>query len=186
MSEIIKIRLKTGNREIEVEGSSSKVDSLLEKWWKSSENGNDGRDDDERDSPPKEVPKGNARRGQSRSAVAPKDASNDSFNPQELVNKMRNDERYPKFEEKVLHARDRANKIKLVAWYSTDSLTSGDIHKVLTGLGVRIHLPGVSSVIKSHQRDFTQSATRSRGAKIHYELTGQAKKAFGEWLKKDE
>jgi len=107
---------------------------------------------------------------------------NTPFDPQPIVNAMREDARHDLWEAKVLHAKGVINKIKLVCWFDTQPRTTGEVRKILDGLGVKIGLPNVSDAIKASQSEFLQDGARTKGAIIRYRLTSKAAKDFGNWL----
>lgn len=184
---MIKLRLRHGNREIEVEGSRNDVDELLNVWWavKTTDDGGDGDDgDDEVEA--SAVRRSRNGRKKSRSPSMPPSGNGAKFDSQPLVNAMRENQQYDLWETKVLHAKDALAKVKLVCWYAKQPLTSGDIHRVLGGLDVRISLPRVSEAIKRGISNFTQDGARVNGAIVRYKLTGKAEKDFQLWLNGNE
>lgn len=182
MANQIKIRLKSGEHEIEIEATPAEVDRLLETWWSSptvSSSGNKNTGS----------PRGRrSKTGRSRrSDAAPKGNTKASanFDPQEIVNAMREHEDYDTWEEKVLHQRAHGPKVKLVAWNADDFLTSGQIHSVLDGLGVKIDISAASRALKAEASSFQQQGVRKRGSVPLYKLTSKARKDFTNWLESD-
>jgi hypothetical protein len=184
MAEHVKVRLKAGSREIEAEGPRGDVDELLAKWWTPPSADGDGEEE--------QIDLG--RRPKRPGATSRKRATSPGsegkggvpLDLQPMINKMREDESHDTWEEKVLHTRSLINKIKLVCWYHNEPLTTGQIVKVLEGLGVKTQLSNVSTAIKDALAEFLQDGVRTKGAIIRYKLTGKTAKEFEAWLNTDE
>lgn len=183
---VVKVRLRAGTREIDVEGPRADVDALLERWWLPA--GGDGTSEEFTNGeparpsagrPPKRPKKGRARK----EANGGEGVASGSFDPQVLVNKMREDEDYELFEEKVLHAKNLLNKIKLVCWSSGAEHTTGEIAKVLHALGVKVGQPGVSNALNRARSEFLQDGVRKKGNIVRYKLGGKPAKDFESWLR---
>lgn len=183
----VKVRLRSGGREIEIEGPRTDVDDLLEKWWVPSEQPAEEDDGDENGTRDPPTPnKAKRRRSRSRSSERRHSEGDDSsVDSQNIANSIKEDSRFPTFEKKILHLRDRYNKVALVVWHAGIPLTSGDIHKTLKALLVRINLAHVSNTLTSNK--FLPDRARARGGPpTRYVLTGAAKAAFESWLTADE
>jgi hypothetical protein len=95
-----------------------------------------------------------------------------------LANKIKESEGFEQHETQILHQSDRFNKVALVCYHAGVPLTSGDIHRTLTALGVKIGLPAVSVTIKSSGNSFLNNMPRKAGATPSYQLTGKAINEF--------
>src|SRR5712664_1100277 len=103
----MKIKLKSGNHEIEAEGSKVEVDQLLESWW-----------DRLTSTLPKEVatgakpstPRGRPKRAQSRDAA---DVAESNFDPIPLTHAIKEDARHAVYQAHILHKKNFYNKIAL-------------------------------------------------------------------------
>lgn len=185
MPEHVKIQLTAGSREIIVEGPRKDVDELLTKWWLTPHEQRDETDlSDDREKSAKSSGKARYRRAASPSAA--KKNGIEKFDPQPVVNGMREHEQFGAWEIKVLHADILINKIKLVSWYHKEPMTTGEIASVLDGLGVKTDVPTVSKRIKKSLSEFLQDGARSKGAIVRYKLTGKAEKDFDVWLSSNE
>lgn len=185
MPERVKVRLRVGSREIELEGTREEVDGLLEKWWTtSSTDSTDSHEEPDDQRSAKSVPV--TRRKRLTRAASSDNARKPPFDPQPVVNAMREAKHHDVWETKVLHAKSAINKIKLVCWFSKEHRTTGEIKAILEGLGVKMSLPNVSNSLKSSLSDFLQDGARSKGAVVRYKLTGKAEKDFEAWLNKHE
>ena len=173
----LKVRLKAGDNEIEVEGERSDVDQLLEKWWEDRLSTADkGRGGD-----PK--PANRAKRASRKSK--PQSAQNedeDAFNANDLANQIKEDNKFDIFERKVIHVSgDWYNKAAFVLWFSAHPLTSGQIRSVLQTLDIRTGLPTISNTLKDNR--FIASGQRKLGGQpVAYRLSAGAKAAFEKWL----
>ncbi|MGD0139920.1 MAG: hypothetical protein ABSD28_13675 [Tepidisphaeraceae bacterium] len=182
---VVKIKLRDGSREIELEGPRADVDALLKTWWQDEPFEHSASGNSDKPGAPKPA----SRRPPSSRAGSPRSTSHGKappFDPQPIVNRMRDHPDFQIWEEKVLHQRNAIKKIKLVAWFSKEPQTTGEFHAILQGLGVKANQGNVSNSVKAAISDFLQDGTRTRGAVVRYKLTSNAEKEFGAWLKKNE
>jgi hypothetical protein len=63
MSATLKVRLRAGDREIEIEGNRSDVDDLLSKWWTNTISAEDKKGASENDNPAGRIAKSPKRKG---------------------------------------------------------------------------------------------------------------------------
>lgn len=183
MTDRIKIRVKKNNDEIEVEGSRKDVNELLDNWYHSFESGND-IPSKSGDALKKKTAKKGKRRAKNNLKIASVD--NSAVSVVQLANKIKNVDNYKKYETTILHKSNAWNKVRFVLGMTDDELTSGDIHRTLKELGIRISTSNVSTTLKSHTSDVFTDKVRSKGAILKYTLTGKAKKDFNEFLKEKE
>ena len=181
-SNTIKLKLRAGDREIEVEGSRAEIDEILKTWWYSA--------------PPEATPvsrvkaRGNqsrARRAEGISQTSKAnggDNSRDAFDFHGLAMTMKEDPRFFVFENEILHGMDQWRKVELVLWYVDRPLTSGQIHKILDSLDIKTTLPALSTVLKRKGMNLiSNQQRRAGGTPPTYRLTSQAKNEFEKWLK---
>lgn len=185
MAEHVKVHLKAGSREIQVEGLREDVDELLAKWWTNSTTDQEEQEE-VRDSTIPSSSRSRARRKRPAASTQTGKNGDPAFDSQPIVNAMREHHDHELWEKRVLHAKSAINKIKLVCWYHKQYLTTGEINAVLQGLGVKMSLPNVSNSIKSSLSDFLQDGARSKGAVVRYKLTGKAEKDFEARLNSNE
>jgi len=118
--------------------------------------------------------------------MQPAKNSSQTFDPQPIVNAMREDQHHDLWKTKVLHAKSAINKIKLICWYNKEYRTTGEIKAVLEGLGVKMSLSNLSNSLKDSLSDFIQDGARFKGAVVRYKMSGKAAKDFDAWLNKNE
>jgi hypothetical protein len=175
----VKIRLKAGGREIEVEGQRTDVDDLLGKWWHSD---GDAGDEVERETP---VAKKSGAKRKPR-ATENKETGDEGAaddDPHEIAGRIKEDKRFEIFAEKVLHARNLYNKVALISWFEDRPLSTGAIHKTLATLRVKLDQGNVSRTLQSNK--FMADKKRERGGRAKYSLTAPARSAFEKWLLAD-
>ncbi|MBR0819227.1 hypothetical protein [Bradyrhizobium liaoningense] len=176
MSNNLKVRLRSGDAEIEIEGSRGDIDQLLERWWQLKEV----------QSAQPSRPNGAAKpkRKPTQHATNEANAPDSSLDVNAIANQVKESEHFPSIEQKILHASgQRYNKVAFAIWFVNQPLTSGDIHRVLTALGVRIGLPSVSEVLKTNLKKLTTDKARKHGgAPAAYQLTAKARADFANWL----
>ncbi|WP_076833702.1 MULTISPECIES: hypothetical protein [Bradyrhizobium] len=176
MSSSLKVRLRSGDAEIEIEGSRGDVDQLLERWWQLKAASS---------APPARVNgAAKTRRKPSQRANSEADTLDGSLDVNAIANQVKENEHFSEIEQKILHASgQRYNKVAFAIWFVNQPLTSGDIHRLLSALGVRITLSAVSVVLKSNMKKLTTDRARSRGgAPAAYQLTAKARADFESWL----
>ena len=185
----LKIRLPAGVREIEIEGNRSDVDDLLSKWWTSvdsaqTENETETENSIERTA---RTPKRKNRPAAARSARGAISADSESaFDPNSIANQIKERKDFGNLQQKILHKKDRHNKIALILWISDTPLTSGQIHRVLEALDVRMGLPQVSKGLRANISKFLTSAKHQAGGPpATYRLSAQAKADFEARLRQD-
>jgi hypothetical protein len=179
MSNNLKVRLRSGDAEIEIEGSRGDIDQLLERWWQLKEVS----------SAPPLRPNG-ATKPRRKPAQANNEANtlDSSLDVNAIANQVKESEHFSSIEQKILHASgQRYNKVAFAIWFVNQPLTSGDIHRLLTALGVRIGLPAVSVALKTNMKKLTTDKARKHGgAPAAYQLTAKARADFESWLLADE
>lgn len=181
----VRIRLRSGSREIELEGPRLDVDALLERWWLSGEQRQEQDEDAAELSEPRSGRTNRESRPKAKRAkVTPNGGVSPLFDVQAVVNKMREDVDYELFEQKVLHEKDSLNKLKLVCWFTRAELTTGEIAKILQELGVKIEQSNVSHTLRRARSEFLQDGVRRKGAIVRYRLAGKSNKDFETWLRK--
>jgi hypothetical protein len=182
-SNTIKLKLRAGDREIEVEGSRAEIDEILKTWWYSTP----------AEATPISRPRA-ARGNQSRlrrtegtsqgSKANGGDNARDAFDFHGIAMSMKEDPRFSTFENEILHGMDQWRKVELVLWYVDRPLTSGQIHKILDSLDIKTTLPALSTVLKRKGMNLiSNQQRRAGGTPPTYRLTSQAKNEFEKWLK---
>lgn len=187
----VKIRLRSGAKEIEIEGARADVDDLLNRWWQGSSDTTPGDDDDHDDEdgstdrPSAKRPRAKTRRNQKRSTEPTN--SDSSFDANSIVNEIKERDQFDAIERKIVRvAGERYNKIALTLWIVDAPLTSGQIHRILESLDIRISLSAVSTTLKTNMSKFITSAQRRKGGPpATYRLTATAKAEFEKWLGTD-
>ncbi|ODT87792.1 MAG: hypothetical protein ABS78_10540 [Phenylobacterium sp. SCN 70-31] len=95
---------------------------------------------------------------------------------------MKNDPRYSQFLNKViLGPKGRAEKVKLVSWFVGETpLTTGNVHRVLQGIGVKMDPSNVSRAMSGDAKhDYIVTRT---GPQPTYVLSIMARTNFEQWL----
>lgn len=187
----VKIRLRSGAREIEIEGTKEDVDELLTSWWANEDRGPGDATPTDANAASKIDTKPKLKKRARRLPQAPKPSVEGEialFDTNKIANDIKEDKRFALIQEKIIHGKaDYYNKSAFVCWYLNEALTSGQIHKVLLALHIKIDLPRVSEALKKNIGNFITSGKRERGAKAStYRLTSWAHAEFEKWLLSDE
>jgi hypothetical protein len=179
MSSIVKIRLQRGDRSIDVEATTyEEASKIIDRYW-NIEPVSTGSQRAE----PRKV----AKTKTSRSNTGEKSESADSkINAADWANKIKEDDQLKVFEEKILHKDDVYNKTAFVSWFLEDIfITSGDIHRILEALNVKIEMGTISNCLKRTSRNFIIQNGQSKKAK-RYKLTGPSRKEVQKLIDSDE
>jgi hypothetical protein len=164
------------------------VDEILTKWW-NQVGASDHEETPSRETKSRSRPLKSKKRKIQTKTDSTGDAagqSESSYDPNTVANEIKERADFSKIERKVLHTRDRYNKVALILWLSDAPLTSGQIHRTLEALDVRISLPHVSTSLKQNISKFLTSSKRQAGGQpASYRLSAQAKTEFENWLRQD-
>lgn len=188
----IKIKIRVGNSEIEAEGAKADVDDLIKHWWerlaesRDSEpaNASGSTADDSKDAPntPVRSKRPTARRSSSSKSSSKNSTNGDStssaFDVNGLANRIKSDPSFHIHEANILHGTDLFNKILLICLHANAPLTTGDIHRTLTALGVKAALSSISGQVGAKGGLFLNDTPRKSGSTPTYELTSVAKANF--------
>ena len=180
----MKIKLKSGNEEIEVEGSKPEVDHALKEWW--TRLGHQLHTGGGKGGKPKESTKRSAHGGKGKAQSQVGGSDDESLNPVEIANAIKEDQKYALYEGHILHRKNFYNKMALVSMYSNTPLTSGEVAKVLRALDVKADRGNTSNQLKKNSGKFLATAARKKGGKgkvPRYKLTSSARAKFEAWLK---
>lgn len=177
----VKVKIRVGSSEIEVEGSKSDVDGFVENWWQrvggNPVPGQEAEDRTRTRNESKTRPPTKRKKSSASSAPATSNPKRD-FDANALANKIKDDPQFHLHEKTILHKADRFNKVAFVCYHAEKPVTSGDIHKTLLSLGVKIGLPGVSTTLGDNRNSFINSKPRKAGVTPEYELTSKALAEF--------
>ncbi len=183
----LKIRLKNGTREIELEGPKEDVAEFLEKWWTPEAQSNEDEDTtivrDSSSHNSKRTKKRKTSRESSGGIAADKPSDPDR-DPNKIANDVKQDAKFSVIEQRIILAPgDIYNKVAFICWFVGRPLTSGDIYRALVALSIKIDLPRVSNILKKNMSNFLTSSKRISGGKpAEYTLSAKAKSDFETWL----
>jgi len=178
----IKIKLRDGASEIEVEAPRVEAEEILEKWWSRLTSANKTLRPTQ---PSSGVPQ--LAKSKSENHATKTDGNSTAFDTNGLANSIKDHSALEKIEKKVIHVTgDYFHKVALALWSADRPLTSGQIHAVLAALQIKISLSAVSTVLDRNLTSFITSAPRrSGGTPPTYQLTAKAKAEFEKWLLTD-
>jgi len=180
---MVKIHLRSGSREIEIEATRSDVDALLEAWWRSAPS-NEGTAS-EHDSGEAEAERKTKRTPKKRpQSQNPNGSGQSGPLPHQFANEIKQHADFDTYSKKIINApRDPKNKVFFVLWFTDRPLTSGDVYRILEALDVKVGLPKVSTIFKDNSGSFiTDGKRQAGGPPVTYRLTAAAKTAFENWL----
>lgn len=183
----MRVKIERGSSVIEIEGDLNEVERVLERWW-TPQASNAASQDPEEAQAPADAEGKRPRRAIRRVSRQPRPASTpaaNGFDADEVVAKMKNDSRYEQFVRKVIISpKGRSEKVKLVSWFVGETpLTTGNVHRVLQRLGVKIDPSSVSRAMSGDAKhDYIVSRT---GPQPTYALSVIARANFERWLLDD-
>lgn len=182
----VKIRVASGDKEIEIEGPRSDVDALLDRWWHDPMSPNPDGSDRRSGTDGRKSSSAKVRKTAKSQTKHKETAEPDSFDAHAFANRVKGDAQIAIFQKKIISPRaDWFNKTAFVLWYADEPLTSGQIHKALTALGVKGALSRVSTALAQNMNSFITSEQRKVGVSGQYSLAPNAKTEFEKWLLKD-
>lgn len=102
-----------------------------------------------------------------------------------LLNAMKNDARFQTFRDKIIvGSATKIEQVKFVSWYAGEvPMTSGNMRRVLDGLGVRMSPPQASDAVTSAKSDFIATSPPTKPQT--FRLSAPAHAAFEKWLLND-
>jgi hypothetical protein len=190
MAGTMRLRLKDGAREIEVEGEKDDIVSLLDKYWTrpagSTASFAEEPDNDGGNGKAPEKKKKSARRARKASTEKKEAAPSDpDLEPHVIANKIKDNAQYDLLRRKVLNVRGEAGrKASLILWIAEKPMTSGQVHRALGALDIKVTWSTISEALKGG--DYITTGQRGGGgAPAGYRLTAPAKERFEEWLTAD-
>jgi hypothetical protein len=178
----MKVRIERGTNIIEVEGAFDEVERILSLVWLPGLSGaiETEASDTPADDRPRKLPKKSPKRATKASAP-----SSDGFDATTILNDMKSDPRYEIFRTKViLSPKMLKEKVKLASWFTHElPLTSGNIHKILAGLGIKVDPSAVSRTLTGHAKhEYLKVSTSPQPT---YRLSAPGHAAFESWLLND-
>jgi hypothetical protein len=176
----VRVKLKSGNNEIEVEGSKTEVDQLLDHWWFRLAGDQEPLSPSPKDPSPRK-PRQSARSPDTKKTNGK--SGDKKIDAVQLANSVKERGDFKSLQKHVLHKKDMYNKIALICLQADDHLTSGDITRVFRELDLKGSLGNVSTCLKTNSAKFVTTGSRKAGGEIaRYKLTSHAKAEFEEWL----
>ena len=185
----MKVSIQTGASSISIEGDLAEVLEVLANYWNPATN-ETGSEDGEEGGPlvdPERQTKRKTRKN--RNAKKPSGATKGGANGETrldanaLSNSIKAHPKFQEIKEKILDVKaDWKTKCLLVAWIADVPISSGDVHRVLQELRIRVGLPQLSTALSINSTEFLTEPGPNNST--NYLLTASAKKAFEEFLSK--
>lgn len=173
----MRVRIQRGSSSIEIDGDYSEIEKVLTNWW-----GTEISDVEETPEPFDRAEKPAARRPRAkRASNGDRVAKKSGFDAQAVVNRVRE---HPQFEliraKIILGEASRGQRAKFVSWVTHDQpLTTGDIQRVLQGLGVKIDPATTSRAMGDVKDDYIKDTSSTP---VTYHLTARGYSEFEQWL----
>jgi len=170
----VRIRVRQGESEIEVEGPAAVVETIADKWWAALGEGHDSGD----------TPRPRRKTGaaphtrKEKTETSNSDESADStFDATKTANAIKDHEHHGWFVKEILHKRSLWKKVQLVLYIEQD-LTSGQIAKVLDELDVSASQPAVSRCLDTNGSSLKRDEARRKGKVPRYRLLAVSRSEF--------
>ncbi|BCH35312.1 hypothetical protein MesoLjLc_72420 [Mesorhizobium sp. L-8-10] len=105
--------------------------------------------------------------------------SSSRFDEVALLNSIKDDPRFERFRERiVLGNPTKVQQVKFVSWFAGETaITSGDMMRVLNGLGVKISQPDASKAVAAAKNDFIAGTKANT-----FRMSARAHADFEKWL----
>ena len=189
----VKIRLRSGSREIEIEASRQDVDELLATWWTAhtpaseiqgdniSEAANEGMDlGPDSSSKKRKIKKrslANKTNGSTQSAP--------EFDYNALANRIKHHPQFEAVRKKIIHNQNDLDKrAAFVISQSDVPMHSGQVKKVFEALRVKVNAPRLSEALSKNNSSYITSPGPRSGWTL-YEITARAREEVDRWLLED-
>lgn len=190
---MIKLKIRSGRHEIEVEGERTDVEAILERYWRPGPPAADCSDADESDGggmsdggSVRDAKNGKTARRRRRATSTSADTAGteaSELDHAELANEIKQHVDFATLDRKALHEGKRFERVVAVMWSLDIPLTSGDIAKILHELRLKEPQPRVSEVLSENRRVLlTEKVRRGKNTVDAFRLTGPAATKFEEWL----
>jgi hypothetical protein len=183
---MMKLKIRMGSSEIELEGDSSELHEILERHWEPhiGELLSGVHDELEVTGQTPDTPRKRkslkSSSGKTRSAKSPasKSSDGDTGFEETVANQIKNESNFQFLNKKfIIASPPLVERCKLVLSFSTKPLTSGNVLRILTKLGVRSDASAVSKALSNNKSQFITT-----GTPIVYEMTGSTQSTFAESL----
>ena len=178
---MIKVHIKLGSAEIDIEGDPKGVHDILERHWEphvsaliSGTSGSEVSIDviqEPNDAAPPAAKR--RKRTQSKTFQTP-GKSDDSALEEEIANKIKASPSYEHIKKKfIIEKASLVDRAKLVMSFHDSGLTSGNVLRVLEKMGVRTDAPAVSKALSANKGEFLTSGSPTR-----YKMSGATEASF--------
>lgn len=178
----IRLRLRDGDREIEVEGAREDVDDLLATWWTArAASKNSG-------APKKPAKKPAAKKRGTTSQSAPNPHAQEGVPVAAIVNAIHEADNYEAIETHILNKRGAAARILLCFVFAkqlgVQSLRTSDVEAITDGLGVKLHATNVAKSIREGLRKYLSADGVTRpGVPMNYKINRRGRQAYDKYVK---
>ncbi len=185
MSENYRIRLKIKDYEVEVESSNKEyvetkinelINSELPKYIQKVQTYKSGQGVQPRTDRDKQKP-----------TAKSKDIEEKEIDIPSFITSIKNHDKYPIIEEKILNKKDQLPRIMMCLYFAKDSfgtpyLTTGQIETILDQFGTKIKSTNISNKIRNNLKFFDADKVRKKGAIMKYKLNRHGIIEFEKYL----
>lgn len=175
----MKVRIQSGASCIEIEGDKAEVSDILERWWQPIPTEEDVGEVEVTPADKQQSRRRGAKRS-TRPASTPKEGAS-KINAEEVANQIKEHDRFELFNSVfILGSPPRADRARFISWLLADTpITSGDVSRVMTALGVKFDAATASKAMGDASRDWIKD---SSGPQTTFRLSAPARHAFEQKL----
>jgi hypothetical protein len=177
MGNNFRIRIKTGDHEIEIESSDKEyVDSKLKELAAQFASASPKR------------PPFTPRRKPKEAKETTGSSNGPGLDVPGFVAQIKDSDDYSDLEQNIIDKPAMLPKLLMCMHFAKELsddpyLTTGQIQAITDQLGIKIHMANVGKAIKSNQKHFTAKTARKRGQAVPYKLNRNGEAAFQRFLK---
>lgn len=178
MAKKYKVRMKSGDYEIEIESNDKNyVNSKLKEFLS------------EKSSPSTKSIPTKTHKGRKVNIKESKEAlAETKLDIVGLVAHIKDSDKYSQAEDNIIDKKDELPKIMMCMYFKNEFsddpyLTTGQVEKITDQLGIKLKMSNVASKIRNNQAYFTAKTVRQKGKPVPYKLNRRGEKAFEKYLK---
>lgn len=176
----MKVRIQHGSSSIELEGDKEEISDILSNWWKPVPSPDFTADVDSGVDEKPQPKRRTTKRPAQRPAVSSKEGAS-KINAEDVANRIKEHERFDLFNSAfILSDAARSDRARFVSWIVGETpITSGDVARVMTALGVKFDAATASRAMSDASRDWIKDST---GPQTTFRLSAPARHAFEQKL----
>lgn len=182
----MKFKISNGAASLSFDGDATEARMILDDFWKLVEVSDKVTDSVAPASDTTVVQRQNkptpkrAKRKSNVSGAAANSKAQVTIDPQKLANEIKSHHHFTAVKSKIIDKKGEwLNKCKMVGYFASEPITSGDVKRLMDVFRLKCNLPTVSNTLSNNTSEFLTEGDNP----VKYDLTGPAREEFEKWLK---